>query len=58
MRLREPRRTLDTGVVRVEIAVTDVVADAGVEEQRVLRDDADFLAQAMQPDFRYVDSID
>jgi hypothetical protein len=28
------------------------------EEQRVLRDDADFLAQAVQTDFRYVHAVD
>ena len=35
LRLRETRRTFDPGTVRVEIAVPDVVANAGIEEQRV-----------------------
>src|SRR3546814_12827631 len=44
---RQPCRVLDFGRRGIRLAVGDVVVDRIVEQNRVLRDDADRLAQAL-----------
>src|SRR5690606_5150047 len=55
---RRSRRGDDLFVCRADAPVADVVGDRLVEEARVLRHDADRLAQAAPRDLAYVDAVD
>ena len=56
--LREPRRLLDLRVARLPAAVADVVADRVVEQDGVLRHDADRGAQRFLRDVADVLAVD
>src|SRR6185312_10511715 len=53
-----PRGAFDLLPGRLESAVADVLADRPGEEQRLLQDDADLLAQRLQLEVANVDAVD
>src|SRR5262249_43191860 len=56
--VRGARRFYDLGLRRRRTTIVDVVADAVVEQDRVLRNDADRAAQARLADIADVGAID